>query len=341
MSHLSWSNNGLSSETSSRSSSRTRTVSSSRVNWDLHDDYHLIDTILQNRRQLLLTIPARGFWELISHKFSMIVHFRKRNPRQCRDRFHILFHKSKVLFQVENDTAGTLIKAYQNKNKFDPHTDEAKAKVELDLNLLLLQVHKVLHFNKGLKLLDLSPEIAPLITSKKSPPRIEKIYKKPSKRKSRKERKKISLKQLIKQFAPLGIILAKFCEDNDSDNEVKKFKKMLTSAFEKIALALQTLCKGIKQLHEKAQSLRLLIDTLSARQKQWSGMMECLESYWKGGDTSHFADLLRWSDRLQSHIANGDPGSLQLESKFNGSPSRTIISRNTILSNDLVLFEDY
>lgn len=346
MSKLSRSSARCSSEPPSRPSAQASNVGLSRVNWNLNDDYHLILTILQNRRQLVLTTPAKGFWELISHKFSAVVQCGSRNPRQCRDRFHILFHKSKVLFQVETDNAKELKKAYHNKNKFNPHTDEAKAKLELDLNLLLLQVHKVLHFNKGLKLLEKPVNVAPSKASekqKKSSPmgKIDKKSKSSKGKSSKKRQKGFSLQQVVKHFAPLGLILGKFHDENYTRDECKELKEMISEAFEKIASTLKTLCQGIQQLHDKAQMLRLLIETFCSHQKQWSGMIESLQSYCKGGDRSHFADLVRWSNQLQSHIASGNPRSLHVESKYSKIPLRSPLSRNTILSSDLVLYHDY
>lgn len=133
----------------------------SRTTWKLQDDYYLLHTVLTRRNDLLRidehSIPVARFWENVSKylsgklsqdfqqqdAFTEEVH---RNPRQCKDRFYVLFHKSIPSAEVIDQQKNAAMES-ESGQKW------AKSVLKYKFNRLLIKLHEVFTYENGLKLL--------------------------------------------------------------------------------------------------------------------------------------------------------------------------------------------
>lgn len=132
----------------------------SRTTWKLQDDYYLLHTVLTRRNDLLRidehSIPVARFWENVSKYLSekLTQDFQQhdavpenvhRNPRQCKDRFYVLFHKTIPSAEAVEQQKNAAMDS-------DSGQKWAKSVLKYKFNRLLIKLHEVFTYENGLKL---------------------------------------------------------------------------------------------------------------------------------------------------------------------------------------------
>ncbi|CCH61436.1 hypothetical protein TBLA_0E03820 [Henningerozyma blattae CBS 6284] len=89
--------------------------------------------------------PMKNFWLKIS-KVLLIEYSIKRNPRQCHDRFKVLYLKS---FKINNSPMNNLSSQSQFDETDNPNHNDSTTIYNNELNHLLLQIRKTFGFSNG------------------------------------------------------------------------------------------------------------------------------------------------------------------------------------------------